>query len=301
MHEARRVVVGIDGSQGARTALRWALHEAELQDSVLQVLHAWREPKIFVPDEYPGELVEMGRMDEAAQTLIDRELAAVGVESFDVSVDHVPVGGGTARALVEASRAADLVVVGRRGTGGLVQELVGPKVVQVAHHAACPVAAVPGEWGGEGEGVVVGLDGSEHSKNALGWAAAEAARRDTTLTAVLAWDLLSQQHADGSKKFDPDYTSADALAALEEMVAAGLATDVARQPGAGEVSKEVVNDLPARALLSAAEGAEVLVVGARGLGGFKGLLLGSVSHRCLVHSTCPTVVVRSGHGRVILG
>lgn len=288
-------MVGIDGSGGARTALRWALHEAELQAAVLQVLHAWREPRIFVPDEYPGQFVEMGRMDEAAQTLIDRELASVGVDTFDVRVERGPVGGGTARALVEASRAAGLVVVGRRGAGGLVQELVGPKVVQVAHHAACSVAAIPGEWDGEGEGVVVGLDGSEHSKDALRWAAAEAARRETTLTAVLAWDLLGQQHARGAKGFDADYSSADALAALEEMVAEGLATaDQTTQPGTGEVRKEVVNDLPARALLSAAARAEVLVVGARGLGGFKGLLLGSVSHRCLVHSTCPTVVVRSG-------
>lgn len=181
---------------------------------------------------------------------------------------------------------ADTAPVGWR------KELVGPKVVQIAHHAACPVVVVPGEWDGQGRGVVVGVDGSEHAAKALRWAAAEAADRRTFLTAVLGWGLLNQYHSKGADEFDPGYNPVDALTALEEMVAAGLEGG----PDARAVRTKVFNDLPARALLDASEGAELLVVGARGLGGFKELLLGSVSHRCLVHATCPTVVVRSVGG-----
>ena len=58
-------MVGIDGSEASRVALRWAWREAELHKAVLEVLHAWRQPVIVVPDEYPADLVEAGRMDEA--------------------------------------------------------------------------------------------------------------------------------------------------------------------------------------------------------------------------------------------
>ena len=93
MNDPRRIVVGIDGSAGSRVVLRWALREAELQNAVLEVLHASREPLIVVPDEYPPELVEAGQMDEAASRLIDRELGSVGANP-SVTVERKPVGGG---------------------------------------------------------------------------------------------------------------------------------------------------------------------------------------------------------------
>jgi nucleotide-binding universal stress UspA family protein len=116
---------------------------------------------------------------------------------------------------------------------------------------------------------------------------AEAARRHTSLTAVMAWGLLDQHHPGQENAFDPNYSQQEALAALTSYVenAVGPRPDV-------PVEKRVVNDLAARGLTEAAERAELLVVGARGLGGFDDLLLGSVSHRCLAHARCPTVVVR---------
>jgi nucleotide-binding universal stress UspA family protein len=291
MNGQRRVVVGIDGSEAARAALRWAWQETELHKGVLEVLHSWRQPVIGVPDAYPADLVEAGRMADAARTLIDREIAALGLDSSAITVEREATDWGTARALVDASKRADLVVLGRTGTSGVAHELVGPKVVQVAHHAACPVAVVPNRWEGGGRGVIVGVDGSAHAQKALRWAGKEAIARGTGLTAVLAWGLLDQHHVGGGNDFDPAYNSADALGALEEMVGEGLET-VEPSP----VRKEVPNDLPAHALLELAHGAELLVVGARGFGGFRDLMLGSVSHRCLVHAPCPTVVVRSARG-----
>jgi ABC-type phosphonate transport system ATPase subunit len=118
-----------------------------------------------------------------------------------------------------------------------------PKVVQVAHHAKCPVAVVPDAWSGDGEGIVVGVDGSDHSERALRWAADEAGRRSTPLTVVLSWGLLDQHHADGVERFDPHYTVADAQAALDAIVVRVIGER------STTVERKVVNDLPARALL----------------------------------------------------
>ncbi|HEX2381768.1 MAG TPA: universal stress protein [Acidimicrobiales bacterium] len=286
MDDERRVVVGIDGSPPARCALRWALAEAQLLDRTLEVLHAWREPAVLVPEEYDSALVEAGHMDEAALKLIDRELDAVGADLPDTfPIERTEVHGFAARALVEASQRAELVVVGRRGMGGFPHELIGPKAVQVAHHARSPVAVVPDRWPGDGRGVVVGVDGSDHAAKALRWAQAEADRRATDLTAVMAWGLFDQHHIEADAAFDPNYGAADARAALEHALGAALGD-------ASQVKTKVVNDLPARGLVETSRTAELLVVGARGLGGFGDLLLGSVSHRCLTHAVCPTVVVR---------
>jgi nucleotide-binding universal stress UspA family protein len=281
------VVVGIDGSASGRCALRWALAEAQLRQLRLEVIHAWRTPALFVPGEYDAELVGAGRTDEAAMRLINRDIDAIGADlPDDVEITRTQLHGFAARALVEASQHAELVVVGRRGTGGFPQELIGPKAVQLAHHAKCPVAVVPDLWTGEGRGVVVGVDGSDHSARALRWAHDEASLRSASLTAVITWGLFDQHHVAPDAAFDPKYSADDARAFLEHAVATAL------DGGVAEVATEAINDLPAPGLIDAATTAEVLVVGARGLGGFGDLLLGSVSHRCLTHSRCPTVVVR---------
>jgi len=147
--------------------------------------------------------------------------------------------------------------------------------------------------------IVVGVDGSEPSAEALRWAAREADARGARLVAVLAWGLFDQYHADGEPRFDPAYDEAAADAALAAYVDRALG---AERPG--EVVRRPVCDRPAPGLLAAAAGADLLVVGARGLGGFRGLLLGSVSQHCLHHASGPIAVVRggaAGDGRVVVG
>ena len=145
--------------------------------------------------------------------------------------------------------------------------------------------------------IIVGVDGSEGAATALRWAVDEATIRGVDCVAVLAWGYLDQ-YPRGS--FDPKYGDADALAALDAMVTAALESEVA-----GRVERRTVCDLPASALLDIAEDGDVLAVGARGLGGFRGLLLGSVSQHCLHHAKVPTVVVRGGRpeavGKVVVG
>lgn len=135
--------------------------------------------------------------------------------------------------------------------------------------------------------VIVGIDGSEGSFDALRWAAREADLHGWGLTAVLAWDYLQQHHADGSAVFDPGYDSSEAERAMKAYLE--QCGDLRPRP-----TPRVVCDLPARALIDAAQGARLLVVGARGLGGFRGLLLGSTSQHCLHHAPCPVAIVRTG-------
>jgi nucleotide-binding universal stress UspA family protein len=130
--------------------------------------------------------------------------------------------------------------------------------------------------------IVVGIDGSDGSRRALQWAFQEARLRAARVQALLAWTYLAQPHGE----FDAAYGETDARARLDQALdqVGSDAIDVA-------VERLVVNDLPARALLDAARGAELVVVGSRGVGGFKGLLLGSVSQQVVQHAPCPVVVV----------
>lgn len=130
--------------------------------------------------------------------------------------------------------------------------------------------------------VVVGVDGSEGSQRALRWAAEEAGVRGAGLRVVYVWSYLNQT----GKTFDPTYGEDDARRLLDEAVAA------AGIPAGGiDVERKIVCDLPARGLLDSVADADLLVVGARGIGGFRGLLLGSVSQQVAQHAPCPVVIV----------
>ncbi len=130
--------------------------------------------------------------------------------------------------------------------------------------------------------LIVGVDGSAGSAHALRWALEEANRQGASLVAVLAYTYLDQRHVEGDA-FDATYDAADALVALEHHIKEAV--------GDADVTARVVCDLPADALVDAGRDADLVVVGARGLGGFKGLLLGSVSERVLERSTSPVAVV----------
>ena len=148
--------------------------------------------------------------------------------------------------------------------------------------------------------VIAGIDGSSGADAALRWAAAEADLRDAELVALMAWGYLDQHPVPGHEGFDPAYGQADAERAAGEYVARALG------PDHRAVTVQTVNDLPARALLEAAAVADLLVMGARGVGGFRGLMVGSVSLRCLNDTTVPLVLVHEEHlgdpdGPVVVG
>jgi len=135
-----RIVVGIDGSKGSRTALEWALDEARLHQAKITALTAW-SPVVtgYVPA--PAPFVDPTLLEEAAQELLDHALEDVNTQG--VTVDRKVVSGAAAHALLEESETADMVVVGSRGRGGFTGLLLGSVSQQVAHHATCPVVIVP--------------------------------------------------------------------------------------------------------------------------------------------------------------
>ena len=134
-------------------------------------------------------------------------------------------------------------------------------------------------------GVVVGVDESAHSQPALRWAAAYGERRQLPVTALMAWDFVNQHHLEPHAAFDALYNEESAVRVLEQQVARTLG-------GGHRVTCRVAEDRPAEALLDAGKDCELLVVGARGMGGFQDLLLGSVSQSVLHKATCPVAVVR---------
>lgn len=131
--------------------------------------------------------------------------------------------------------------------------------------------------------VVVGVDGSDTSRHALRSAAAEAAAHGARLEVIHAWNFLDQPGPSFDPEFGEDKARARASAVVDEVLGDDRPSDLVIT---------VVNDHPSPALVQAAEGALMVVVGARGLGGFKGMLVGSVSQHVVQHSPCPVLIVR---------
>jgi nucleotide-binding universal stress UspA family protein len=139
------IVVGVDRSEGAKAALRFALEEAALRGSTLRVVHAWQ----YVPvgatgleGGYPGLGDELVELRDAAAGDLDALLREAIPDPGAVQIERRVVEAPPAAALVAESRDADLVVVGSRGRGGFAGLLLGSVGQQLAHHAACPVVIV---------------------------------------------------------------------------------------------------------------------------------------------------------------
>lgn len=142
--------------------------------------------------------------------------------------------------------------------------------------------------------IIVGVDGSEHSLEALRWAVKEATLRDGTVQAISAWTypvMAADGLAGGAfiSGLDPETLAASARSNLETAVQAAC-PDEATRP---KVELVVVEGSPGQALVEASKGADLLVVGSRGHGGFANLLLGSVSSQCVHHAHCPVTVIRT--------
>ena len=140
----------------------------------------------------------------------------------------------------------------------------------------------------QGRRIVVGVDGSASSKAALAWAVRQAALTGAEVDAVCAWQIPAA--------FGYGYTMTVAIPDLEKAAVSELNQAIAEATGSApevEIRPLVVQGNPAQALLDCAKGADLLVVGSRGHGGFTGALLGSVGQHCAQHAQCPVVIIRS--------
>lgn len=136
------IVVGVDGSDDSKEALRWALAEAELRGSTVQAVHAWSLPIAFGGPYMPPQALDPSAIRDRAQELLDAAVDDVAGESPPVAVERVVGQGAAADVLVRAAEYADLLVVGSRGHGGFSGLLLGSVSQQCAQHARCAVVIV---------------------------------------------------------------------------------------------------------------------------------------------------------------
>lgn len=139
------IVVGVDGSEEAKAALRFALDEAELRQATVRVVHSWQFGYIGVSGIEgfsPVVGADLGDLRRRAEVALDALLHEVASAGSGVVVEQHVVEGAPATVLVDESRDADLLVVGSRGHGGFAGLLLGSVSQQCAHHATCPVVIV---------------------------------------------------------------------------------------------------------------------------------------------------------------
>ncbi|MFC4128443.1 universal stress protein [Nocardia rhizosphaerae] len=272
------VVVGVDESEQSRHALRWAGHYAAAHRVPVRLVYAVEVPVEYGPG-LVGALYDLERPREHGAALVAaaaEEIAAIG----DLTVSTEVVVGSPAAVLRQHSRSARLVVVGSRGLGALRRTLLGSVSTSIARHAECPVAIIPETAPPADGAVVVGVDGSPCSVDAVGIAFEEAARRGVRLIAVHAWTEFFRYEARSTMQAEGEVVLSESLAGYAE-----------KYPEV-RVERVVVEERPAKALLAVSEGAQLVVVGSHGRGGFSGMTLGSVAQTVLHGTDRPLIIAR---------
>ncbi len=266
------LVVGVDGSEASLEAVDWAADEAVRHGLALHLLHA--AARTHEASDVIGAASERAREDAPTVRLSSEVLHE-----------------DAAYALVDKGRNAFALVLGSRGLGDLAGMLLGSVSLAVAARADCPVVVVRGAAEHRGTrfgSVVVGVEDGEGSSTAVRFAFREARARGSRLVAVHAWStslsaLTTPQappwYALEAHRRPPAQVLDDALRGAAELY------------GEAPVSRKVIEGPARQALLEAASGADLLVVGARRRQGHLGLQLGLINHAVLHHSPCPVAVV----------
>lgn len=287
------IVVGIDGSANGDAALEWAVAEASSRGIPLHV---------FSAGVYQGEGPKAVYDDAVVDAQIAREALAAADARLEAARSRVlasapglvvSVESGLDRAadtLVALSERAQAVVVGRSARGPVVGAVLGSVASRLVTHAQCPVVLVRARLASAGRsGVVVGVDGSALSELALAYAFEQASLRGADLHVIHAW--WTRATAGQTPDTQRDQIAQEKLTLSEAMVGwAEHYPDV-------EVHVSMPVGPAVLALTEAAREAELLVVGSRGRGGLRSLVLGSVSRGVLKHAPCTVVVVpeRTAH------
>ncbi|WP_052466866.1 universal stress protein [Mobilicoccus massiliensis] len=285
------VVVGIDGSAPAEAALVWAATEARRRGLRLHLIFA-RESYAMPTGVVEGAIAwgSIDVDDGAESTLAEAQRRARALAP-DVEITTSAPWGGAAQVLVSASTEAAFLVVGTRGRSRRTAAILGTVSLQTAAYAHCPVVVIRGADQASADDrprrVVVGVDGSTDSRRALQFGF-ESAAPNGSVTTVTAWWL---EVVDGVVVTTPDTPAwGRVVEGYEQRVAKTLGDLPQEYPGV-EVDVRITRAGATEALLEAAKGADLLVVGSRGRGGFAGLMLGSVSQHMLTDATCPVAVV----------
>ena len=296
------VLVGVDGSAASLHALDWATAYAQRVGWSLHMVCSYSLPS-FTAASLDGGYAALDdtAIQEGARAVLAEAQARVA--DTDVPATATVATGDAAGVLVEMSKDHGLAVVGTRGRGGFTERLLGTVSSALPAHSHCPTVVVPyraspsadedprrrdGDMVHDVRRIVVGVDGSPSAEVALKHAIAQAKAWDAELVAVagvplgtgaglLAW-LPSQ--------IDHEQVLADIKAGLDVIVDRHEAAN----PGM-VIKRHVLDGSGAELLTEFSTGADLIVVGSRGRGGFRGLLLGSTSQAVLHHAACPVLVV----------
>jgi nucleotide-binding universal stress UspA family protein len=293
----RRVVVGVNGSPASAAALGWAIVEAAAHHADVDVVHAFHVPTRPIPG--PTEPCgAWARIEDAATTMVDHLVykAVDRVERLPRRIDQVVVNAPPARTLLQVARDADILAIGARGYGGFAGRLLGSVARHCVGHADCPVVVVPArparaagaQPGGEParRRIVVGTDGSPNSRAALAWALRDARAHGAGVQVVHAWQPPYISGPYGGQALPSEPFEHAAVQVLDEALAA-VGADNSSVP----IARVTACGSAALTLIGLAQGADLLVVGSRGLGSFASLVLGSVSQQCAHDAPCPVMIV----------
>lgn len=284
----RQIIVGYQDNPAGQAALDWALKDA---------VHRRLPVHAVVAASLVNEPVPLGGLVSA----VIEDVELVAEHARERAQQHEPsvpftaevVMGYPAGVLIEASREAELLVVGRKPRRALHEALSGSTSTHVIAHAHCPVVVVERSHLTSHTGqVIVGVDGSPNSEAALEFALETAAAHRMTVTVVRGW------HLDLPEAMTLPWLTQDVLDQITATEKSALAEQV--EPWATKYGDTGVHQVfstvsPVEAIAGLARRGDLIVVGSRGRGGFTGMLLGSVS-QSLLHRPhpCPLVVVHHG-------
>lgn len=282
---ASGVVVGADGSDHGKAAIRWAASAARAYGLPLTVLFA-RPDATGVPEIIAEPTGVLG------EAVAEAESGWSGLEVRALQSPESPV-----KSLLVASETADFLVLGSRGIGGFRGLLLGSTTLNVAPYTECPVVVVHAHTEDdqpeipEGEGnpgqVVLGYDGSAAANRAAAFAFRHA---DAVGCGVVVVTVDPARTEPESREVDPSAAlpGSDTGAFASPVIVTAEAfpnVPVSFVAGIGR---------PAEVLIAEAQGAELLVVGSRGSGGFAKLVMGSVSQKVVAHASCPVAILHEG-------
>ncbi len=287
---AGAVVAALDGGHRDPAVIDWAAAEARAVAAPLHLVHA---VDLGTPLSAYGELLTspdiVDRVEQEAMRIVSAGEERARTANPDLAVSTALPTGAPAGALLNAADDAQLLVVGSARKSRAERIVLGTTSLSVVAHAPCPVVLVPDDAETSGDGrVVVGIDGSEHSRLAFRHALAAAALRGKTVTTVTSWNVEVENGVVVTEPGSSEWETVDQR--YRGMAERTIAEDREAHPEI-EVTVEVHHGRAADTLVSVAQGADLLVVGSRGRGGFRGMLLGSVSQRVLGRATCPVAVL----------
>ena len=287
---AGAVVAALDGSHRDPAVIDWAAAEASATAAPLHLVHA---VDLGTPLSAYGELLTspdiVNKVEEESVRVVTDARARVLEAEPDLAVTTALQTGAPAGALLNAVEGARVLVVGSARKSRAERIVLGTTSLSVVAHAPCPVILVPDDAATSGDGrVVVGIDGSAHSRLAFRHALEAAALRGRRVTTVTSWNVEVENGVVVTEPGSPEWETVDKR--YRDMAERTIAADRDAHPEI-DVTVEVHHGRAADRLVEVAQGADLLLVGSRGRGGFRGMLLGSVSQRVLGRATCPVGVL----------